>query len=268
MNPNKRRVELPPHLAERRGERCAPPDQHVIVTTAQGFAPKALAFRQPHHFAQAPPHPVALHRIADLPRHRKADARRTVLGAAPRLYRERRAGRPHSGGRSAKVGPPSQAFHRGSLRSSLGSSLGASFGQAGARLSGAEPLAPAGATGRQHFATALGRHAGAEAMPAFAHQFARLVGPFHGIDLRKGARPGLHSVGRRSIGHRFRQPVGQVDGRQWKVSRCAIGAAYTQALPARQCERPGDIFMTDRGFPGFFRAFRRGAGAASQSGRE
>src|SRR5580704_6176116 len=50
-----------------------------------------------------------------------------------------------------------------------------------------EPLAALRAPGRQHPAAALGRHAGAKAVTAFAHQFARLVGPFHGIDLR--ARP-------------------------------------------------------------------------------
>jgi len=83
------RIELPSHLAERRVERRAAPDQHVIVAVA-----KAGTLRQPHHLAQPPPHSVALHGIADLPRHRKADAHRAVFGAAPRLQHERRPRRP------------------------------------------------------------------------------------------------------------------------------------------------------------------------------
>src|SRR5580700_4406602 len=48
-----------------------------------------------------------------------------------------------------------------------------------------EPLAPLRPPRRQHSAAALGRHPGAKAVTALAHQFARLVGPFHGIDLRQ-----------------------------------------------------------------------------------
>jgi hypothetical protein len=33
----------------------------------------------------------------------------------------------------------------------------------------------------EHFAAASCRHARAEAMPPFAHQLARLIGPFHGF---------------------------------------------------------------------------------------
>ncbi len=47
-----------------------------------------------------------------------------------------------------------------------------------------QPLAPVRATRRQHLAAAFGRHAGAKAMAALAHQFAGLIGPFHGICLR------------------------------------------------------------------------------------
>jgi hypothetical protein len=48
-----------------------------------------------------------------------------------------------------------------------------------------EPLAALRPPGRQHSAAAFGRHPGAKAVTALAHQFARLVGPFHGIDLRQ-----------------------------------------------------------------------------------
>ncbi len=63
-------------------------------------------------------------------------------------------------------------------------------------------LAPVARAATTNLAAALGRHAGAKAVAAFAHQFARLVGPFH-QDL---------------LDPRFAR----------------FGAAYTQALPARQ----------------------------------
>src|SRR5580700_10637184 len=56
---------------------------------------------------------------------------------------------------------------------------------AGEMRSRTEPLAALRPPGRQHPAAALGRHPGAKAVTALAHQFARLVGPFHGIDLRR-----------------------------------------------------------------------------------
>ena len=42
-------------------------------------------------------------------------------------------------------------------------------------------LRPCARRAVEHLAAALGRHAGAEAVTALAHQFARLVGPFHAI---------------------------------------------------------------------------------------
>ena len=50
---------------------------------------------------------------------------------------------------------------------------------AGRQASGAQSLATARAPGRHHLAAARGCHAGAETVPAFAHQFARLIGPLH-----------------------------------------------------------------------------------------
>src|SRR5580700_10706838 len=64
-----------------------------------------------------------------------------------------------------------------------------------------EPLAALGSPGRQHPAAAFGRHPGAKAVTALAHQFARLVGPFHGIDLRQRPvcrkRSGINVIGAR-----------------------------------------------------------------------
>lgn len=70
---------------------------------------------------------------------------------------------------------------------------------AGEMRSRTEPLAALRPPGRQHPAAALGRHPGAKAVTALAHQFARLVGPFHGIDLRRRPvrrkRSGVNLIG-------------------------------------------------------------------------
>jgi len=47
--------------------------------------------------------------------------------------------------------------------------------------SGGEALATAGAPGSNHAAAADGGHAGAETMPALAHELAGLIGPLHGF---------------------------------------------------------------------------------------
>jgi hypothetical protein len=106
VKPAQRRIQFPPHLIERRGQRGAPPNQHIIMTAVH-----AAACGQPHDLAQPAPYPVALHRIADLPRHREADPRRTVLGAAAGLHHEGAAGRPQPLRRSEKVGAAGQPLH-------------------------------------------------------------------------------------------------------------------------------------------------------------
>jgi hypothetical protein len=45
----------------------------------------------------------------------------------------------------------------------------------------AQLLAPSRASRIKDLAATVGRHAGAETVTALAHQFARLVGPFHGF---------------------------------------------------------------------------------------
>jgi hypothetical protein len=100
MDAPQRRSEFPHHLGERQSERGMPPNQHVIVAGMQ-----ARRTREPDQLAQASPYPVALHRIADVPRHRKTDTRRALIGTPTRLQHESAAGRPHSGGGSTKVRP-------------------------------------------------------------------------------------------------------------------------------------------------------------------
>src|ERR1700689_3573359 len=112
-----------------------------------------------------------------------------------------------------------------------------------------EPLAALRAPGRQHPAAALGRHPGAKAVTAFAHQFARLVGPFHGIDLR--ARPvrrngcGVYLIGAR-LARLIRKPSRPVNGtglapRQPAKPLCRIvfpGTAFRAIELSRECVRP------------------------------
>jgi hypothetical protein len=106
VNASERRIEFVHHLAKRQVQRGAPADQNVIVPFVQ-----ASRGREPDDFTQAAPHAIALHRIADLARHRKADARPGRVGARPRLQHERADGRPQSRGGSPKVRPALQPFH-------------------------------------------------------------------------------------------------------------------------------------------------------------
>jgi hypothetical protein len=73
----------------------------------------------PHHFAQAPPHAIALHGIADLPRYGEADPRRFVfvfavmtgLGTLACLQDEGAGRRSRTLGGSLKVRPALQPLH-------------------------------------------------------------------------------------------------------------------------------------------------------------
>ena len=80
---------------------------------------KRCCGRKPNHFAQAPPHAVALHRIADLTRHGEADPDRSAFpvaglaafGALPRLQDEGCGRRPCAFRGRPKVRPAFQPFH-------------------------------------------------------------------------------------------------------------------------------------------------------------
>lgn len=170
MNAAERHIEFPPHVRERLRQSLAPPDQDVIVAAAQ-----IATGREPDDLAQSTPHAIALHGIANLPRYGEAHAHRTTFFlATTRLQHERAAGRPHACRSGAKIGPAPQPLH--------------GISGNGAR-SRAKPFAAAGAPRREHSAAAFRRHPGAKAMAALAHQFAGLIGPFHGIGLRYA--PGL-----------------------------------------------------------------------------
>jgi hypothetical protein len=108
MNPGKRHIEFPYHLAEGGGERTAPSDQHVIMAGMQPAG--AFGTRHADYFAQPPPHPVTLDGIADLSRYGKTDAGRPTLGALPRLQDEGAARGPATIRSGPKIVPAFQPF--------------------------------------------------------------------------------------------------------------------------------------------------------------
>ncbi len=109
IKPAERRIEFLHHLAERGGERSPPADQHIVVAGTQSARPGGR--RQPNDLPQAPPHAVAFHRIADLPRHREADADRPFLGAPPRLQHEPATGSAIAVGRGSKIAAASEPLN-------------------------------------------------------------------------------------------------------------------------------------------------------------
>ena len=205
MDPVQGRAELPLHFRKRQSQRGTPPDQDVIVAISHAVAGSKVAGRKvtgrkSDDFAQPPPHPVTLHRIANLPRYCETDANAAVaIITQPRLQYKTAGRCPQAARCGAKISPASQPLHRGSN----------SCAADGCRLR-TKPFASARPPRRQHLAATCGCHPRAKAMTAFAHQFARLIGPFHG-DF--SAARGIFA------------------------RKSAVGAAYTKAVPARQSNR-------------------------------
>jgi hypothetical protein len=106
----KRATQFLHHRVKRNFERGAPSDQHVIMTSAQ-----RRRRSQPDQLAQATPHPVALHGVADLFADGETNPRRTDFGPRACLQNEgtgmgSRAG-PRSLGDGPKVTPAFQPLH-------------------------------------------------------------------------------------------------------------------------------------------------------------
>jgi hypothetical protein len=177
MQPAQRRVEFPHHVAEWRFQRCPPPNQNIIVA-----GKKRRAKFRPRHEAddltQTAPDAVSFHRIADLARHGKTDPGRAGRRTRARLEHKAAGRRPRAFGGSLKVRPAFQPFHATDFKPSLKSNWQPTRPNERSR---AQFFAPLRAPRSQDLAAALGRHAGAKAVTALAHQFARLIGPFHGM---------------------------------------------------------------------------------------
>lgn len=115
MDPAERVGKIPRHVGKRQLQCRRPSNQHVIMTGA-----KLTGIREPHDLAQPPPHPVALDRIADLPRYRETQPRRALVAAAARLQHKRLGGRPCTLGGCPKVRPAFQALHGADFWGRLG----------------------------------------------------------------------------------------------------------------------------------------------------
>jgi hypothetical protein len=116
-----------------------------------------------------------------------------------------------------------------------------------ARLSGAEAFAAAGAASGNDLAAALGRHAGAKTVTALPHELARLIGPFHGSDLRWS---------RRNAGWCRVPPPGLVSPAYLQGHRRQIHAAYKGGRPLSSMQRRALTLIN-----GALAAFRDPAGS-------
>ena len=191
---------------KRRRQRGAPADQDVIVVR-RSSAVRPCGRHEPHHLrasrrrtrlrSTALPtwrdtvKPIARRCPSPVVARRRACTTNAWPGARAPCAAARKSVRRFNRSMTCQT----VACRSGPLdRSPLGQSLvrlsGAETGAAGdagdmtrkrraaaVRRSGASPTR---AARREDLAAAFGRHPGAKAVPALAHQFARLIGPFHG----------------------------------------------------------------------------------------
>jgi hypothetical protein len=144
-------------------------DQNIIMSGL-----KATAATQADRLAQPPPDAVAFDGIADFLRNCKTDPNRALILTLAGLQDKGRRRNLDAGRSGQKIRALPQSLHRSRANA--------------ARLSGAEAFAAAGAASSDDLAAALGRHPGAKTVTALPHELARLIGPFHGSDLRWSRR--------------------------------------------------------------------------------
>jgi hypothetical protein len=145
-------------------------------------------------FAQAALGAVADNRPADPLGGREPDPDAGLALARQGLDDHSAAGRGHALGRGEEFGAALEAIDGDGVCHRLRTC------RAGLPLGG-EALAALGATASQDLLPVLGRHPQAEAVAALTHQFARLIGPLHGKELRQSVmdRRGLWgSAGKRA----------------------------------------------------------------------
>jgi len=165
-----RQFQILPDTVEGQFESWPAADQNIVMPRL-----KATSAAQSHRLAQASANTVAFHRVADLLRDGKADAGRARILAFAGLKHKSRRRNLDAGRSGQEICPLPQTLHRQ---------------RAGIRpaQSGAEALAAARAAGGDNLAAALGGHARAKTVTALTHELARLIGPFHGSDLRWSRR--------------------------------------------------------------------------------
>src|ERR1700675_3276067 len=100
MDTLERPTEVLDQSRKRQLECGATTDQHIVTSRLE-----PARVRKPHDFAQSAPHPIALDRVADLLRHRKADTWRSCFGAPAGLQHKGRRRNPRTRRGSQKVRP-------------------------------------------------------------------------------------------------------------------------------------------------------------------
>jgi hypothetical protein len=113
VNAHKGLIEFLHHLVERSRQRRPPADQHIVVAGAQMRSPGGG--RKPDDFAQPAADAVSLYRVANLPRHGKADPDGLISRALPCLKHKSAAGSAHAAGRGAKIAAAFQPLDDGKL---------------------------------------------------------------------------------------------------------------------------------------------------------
>ena len=102
----RRLVEIFGSSARRAATVPIAPDQHIIMT-----GPQSSRGRKPHDFAQPPPHPIALDRVADLLRHGEADPHGAGLRRARAPAARRPPWSPWRLGGGQEIGALPQSLH-------------------------------------------------------------------------------------------------------------------------------------------------------------
>lgn len=100
MNALERASEILDQSLERKVQRGAPANQHIVVPRSE---PSRV--RKPHDFPQPSPDSIALDRIADLLRNREPDPRRAIVGTRAGLQHEGRHRRSGTRRDAEKVRP-------------------------------------------------------------------------------------------------------------------------------------------------------------------
>ena len=152
----------------RSGARTAAAARRAGRSAHSHARPAAPAAGSLHDFAQPPPHPVALDRIADLLRHREADPHRTFIAALAAPAARKPA--------VATLRPPAAARKSARcLSRSMAARAGCGRRQALSRL---RPRARRAASTLRPPLVAMRAR---KAVTALAHQLARLIGPLHEV---------------------------------------------------------------------------------------
>jgi hypothetical protein len=160
LDPHQGAAEVAGQLLKRERQGRAPSDQHIIMP-----ARKASPFRQADDLFQPPPHTVALDSAPHLSRNSKTHPDWPAIAAIECLQHKGCGRDSLTPANHQEIGTLPQPFHGTDAKT--------------ADASGTQAFAAVPPSSGNDLAAAFGRHAGTKAMPALAHDFAGLIGPFH-----------------------------------------------------------------------------------------